>query len=150
MIIKYSTYIKESDDIAFIQPVEAKYKNGDIVYFLSEFTITSEFNGENKVIDVLRDVNGSYWYTLDKGKGKTIRWIPEHTLFKNEDDVEEEIKRRELEKIIRKNEEKSKIREKEEANWEKKKYALHMALQEENNLLYHLPLDISKAVTQFV
>ena len=43
-----------------------------------------------------------------------------------------------------------KIRSKEEANWEKRKYALHLALQEENNLLYHLPLDISKAVTLFV
>ena len=43
-----------------------------------------------------------------------------------------------------------KIRSKEEANWEKRKYALHMALQEENNLLYHLPIDITKAVTQFV
>ena len=43
-----------------------------------------------------------------------------------------------------------KIRRKEEANWEKRKYALHLALQEETNLLYHLPIDIAKAVTLFV
>ena len=43
-----------------------------------------------------------------------------------------------------------KIRSKEEANWEKRKIALHMSLQEKNNLLYHLPIDIAKAVTQFV
>ena len=43
-----------------------------------------------------------------------------------------------------------KIREKEQANWEKRKYALHLVYQEENNLLYHLPIDIAKAVTQFV
>ena len=30
-----------------------------------------------------------------------------------------------------------KIRSKEEANWEKLKYALHLACQEENNLLYY-------------
>ena len=43
-----------------------------------------------------------------------------------------------------------KIREKEEANWERRKYALHMALQDKTNLLYHLPVDIAKAVTLFV
>jgi ankyrin repeat protein len=43
-----------------------------------------------------------------------------------------------------------KIRSKEEAIWENRKYALHMALQEENNLLYHLPIDIAKTVTMFV
>jgi ankyrin repeat protein len=43
-----------------------------------------------------------------------------------------------------------KIRIKEEANWEKRKYALHLTLQEENNLLYHLPIDIAKMVTLFV
>ena len=43
-----------------------------------------------------------------------------------------------------------KIRSKEEANWEKRKYALHLALQEETNLLYHLPIDIAKAITLFV
>ena len=43
-----------------------------------------------------------------------------------------------------------KIRRKEQANWEKRKYALHMSLQEETNILYHLPVDIAKAVTLFV
>ena len=43
-----------------------------------------------------------------------------------------------------------KIRTKEEENWKKRKYALHMTLQEENNLLYHLPTDIAKAVILFV
>jgi hypothetical protein len=43
-----------------------------------------------------------------------------------------------------------KIRSKEEAIWENRKYALHMSLQEETNILYHLPLDIAKAVTLFV
>jgi ankyrin repeat protein len=43
-----------------------------------------------------------------------------------------------------------KIRSKEEANWEKQKYALHLALQEKTNILYHLPVDIAKTVTQFV
>jgi hypothetical protein len=43
-----------------------------------------------------------------------------------------------------------KIRSKEEANWERRKHALHLALQVENNLLYHLPIDIAKAVTLFV
>ena len=43
-----------------------------------------------------------------------------------------------------------KIRSKEEANLEKRKYALHLALQEETNILYHLPVDIVKAVTLFV
>ena len=43
-----------------------------------------------------------------------------------------------------------KIRSKEEANWERRKYALHLALQEETNILYHLPTDIAKAVTLFV
>jgi ankyrin repeat protein len=43
-----------------------------------------------------------------------------------------------------------KIRSKEEANWEKRKYALHMTLKEDINILYHLPVDIAKAVTLFV
>jgi hypothetical protein len=43
-----------------------------------------------------------------------------------------------------------KIRSKEEANWEKRKYALHLALQDKTNLLYHLPIDIAKTVTLFV
>jgi len=43
-----------------------------------------------------------------------------------------------------------KIRTKEEENWKKRKYALHMTLQEETNILYHLPTDIAKAVTLFV
>jgi hypothetical protein len=43
-----------------------------------------------------------------------------------------------------------KIREKEQAIWENRKYALHMTFQEKTNILYHLPIDISKAVTQFV
>ena len=43
-----------------------------------------------------------------------------------------------------------KIRSKEEANWEKRKYALHLTLQNETNILYHLPTDIAKAVTLFV
>ena len=42
------------------------------------------------------------------------------------------------------------IRRKEEANWEKRKYALHMSLQEKTNILYNLPIDIAKAVTLFV
>ena len=43
-----------------------------------------------------------------------------------------------------------KIRRKEEAIWKRRKYALHMALQEKTNVLYHLPIDIAKAVTLFV
>jgi ankyrin repeat protein len=43
-----------------------------------------------------------------------------------------------------------KIRRKEQVNWEKRKYALHLACQEETNILYHLPTDIVKAVTLFV
>jgi hypothetical protein len=43
-----------------------------------------------------------------------------------------------------------KIRTKEEVIWEQRKYALHMALQEKTNILYHLPIDIAKAVTLFV
>jgi hypothetical protein len=43
-----------------------------------------------------------------------------------------------------------KVREHEEENWEKRKYALHLALQEKTNILYHLPTDIAKAVTLFV
>ena len=43
-----------------------------------------------------------------------------------------------------------KIRSKEEANWEKRKYALHMTLKEDINILYHLPKDIAKAVTLFI
>ena len=43
-----------------------------------------------------------------------------------------------------------KIRSNEEANWEKRKIALHLTLQEETNLLYHLPIDIAKMVTLFV
>jgi hypothetical protein len=43
-----------------------------------------------------------------------------------------------------------KIRSKEEANWEKRKYALHLAIHDNTNLLYHLPIDIVKAVTLFV
>jgi hypothetical protein len=43
-----------------------------------------------------------------------------------------------------------KIRRKEEAIWERKKFALHMSLQEKTNILYHLPTDIAKAVTLFV
>ena len=43
-----------------------------------------------------------------------------------------------------------KIRSKEEANWKKRKIALHLALQEENNILYHLPIDISKTIVMFV
>ena len=42
------------------------------------------------------------------------------------------------------------IRTKKEANWERRKYALHMASQEKSNLLYHLPVDIAKSVIQFV
>jgi len=42
------------------------------------------------------------------------------------------------------------IRSKEEANWEKRKCALHLAYQENTNILYHLPVDIVKAVTQFI
>jgi hypothetical protein len=43
-----------------------------------------------------------------------------------------------------------KIRTKEEVVWEKRKIALHLALQEETNILYHLPVDLAKAVTLFV
>jgi hypothetical protein len=43
-----------------------------------------------------------------------------------------------------------KIRSKEEANWKKRKCALHLAHQEKTNILYHLPIDIAKAVTLFV
>jgi hypothetical protein len=43
-----------------------------------------------------------------------------------------------------------KIRSKEEANWEMRKHALHLALQEKTNILYHLPVDIAKTVTLFV
>jgi len=43
-----------------------------------------------------------------------------------------------------------KIRSKEEANWEKRKCALHLALQEKTNILYHLPVDIAKTVALFV
>ena len=43
-----------------------------------------------------------------------------------------------------------KIRTKEEVIWEQRKYALHLALQEETNILYHLPIDIAKTVTLFV
>ena len=43
-----------------------------------------------------------------------------------------------------------KIRSKEEVNWEKRKCALHMALQEQTNILYQLPTDIAKSVTLFV
>ncbi len=43
-----------------------------------------------------------------------------------------------------------KIRSKEEAIWERRKHALHLALQEENNLLYHLPIDIAKTVALFL
>ena len=43
-----------------------------------------------------------------------------------------------------------KIRSKEEIIWERRKHALHLALQVENNLLYHLPVDIAKTVTLFV
>jgi hypothetical protein len=44
-----------------------------------------------------------------------------------------------------------KIREKEEKNWEKRKYALFLSLnKEEPNLLYQLPTDISKMVLQFM
>jgi len=43
-----------------------------------------------------------------------------------------------------------KIRTKEEANWQKRKYALHMVLQEQTNMLYYLPIDIAKMVTLFV
>ena len=43
-----------------------------------------------------------------------------------------------------------KIRSKEEANWENRKYALHLTLQEETNIMYHLPIDIAKSVTIFV
>jgi len=43
-----------------------------------------------------------------------------------------------------------KIRSKEEAIWERRKYALHLALQEKTNILYHLPVDIAKTVTLFV
>jgi hypothetical protein len=42
------------------------------------------------------------------------------------------------------------VRRKEDANREKRKYALHLALQEQTNILYHLPVDIAKAVTLFV
>jgi len=44
----------------------------------------------------------------------------------------------------------AKIRSKEDANWEKRKIALHLALQDKTNLLYHLPIDIAKAVALFV
>jgi hypothetical protein len=43
-----------------------------------------------------------------------------------------------------------KIRTKEEIIWERRKYTLHLALQEKTNILYHLPKDIAKAVTLFV
>jgi hypothetical protein len=43
-----------------------------------------------------------------------------------------------------------KVRSKEEANWENRKYALHLTLQEETNIMYHLPIDIAKSVTIFV
>ena len=44
-----------------------------------------------------------------------------------------------------------KIREKEEANWERRKYALFLSSnKEENNLLYRLPTDVAKMVIQFV
>jgi hypothetical protein len=48
-----------------------------------------------------------------------------------------------------------KIREKEEANWEKRKYLVWLASNncpEENksNLLYKLPIDISRIVIMFV
>jgi predicted Fe-S protein YdhL (DUF1289 family) len=43
-----------------------------------------------------------------------------------------------------------KIRSKEEANWEKRKYTLYMSVQEKTNILYNLPIDIAKAVALFV
>jgi hypothetical protein len=43
-----------------------------------------------------------------------------------------------------------KIRTKEEVIWEKRKIALHLALQEQTNILYHLPVDLAKVVTQFI
>ena len=43
-----------------------------------------------------------------------------------------------------------KIRSKEDATFEKRKNALHLTHQEKTNLLYHLPIDIAKTVTQFV
>jgi hypothetical protein len=43
-----------------------------------------------------------------------------------------------------------KIRSKKQANWEKRKCALHLAYQENTNILYHLPIDIAKSVIQFV
>jgi ankyrin repeat protein len=43
-----------------------------------------------------------------------------------------------------------KIRSKKQANWEKRKCALHLAHQENTNILYHLPIDIAKSVIQFV
>jgi len=43
-----------------------------------------------------------------------------------------------------------KIRSKEEANWEKRKYTLHLTCQEKTNILYHLPIDIAKTVTLFL
>ena len=44
-----------------------------------------------------------------------------------------------------------KIREKEEANWERRKYALFLSSnKEEDNLLYRLPTDVAKMVLQFV
>ena len=44
-----------------------------------------------------------------------------------------------------------KIREKEEANWERRKYALFLSSnKEEDNLLYRLPTDVAKMVIQFV
>jgi len=44
-----------------------------------------------------------------------------------------------------------KIRSKEEANWEKRKYALHMMTKQDNTkILYNLPIDISKTIALFV
>ena len=39
---------------------------------------------------------------------------------------------------------------KKEVNWEKRKYALFLASNKEDNLLYRLPTDVSKMVIGFV
>jgi hypothetical protein len=95
------------------QGIPSKYNIGDIVYYDTGYQITHEFIGKNKVIDIIEDNAGEYWYCLEKTKGKSIKWIHQEDLSGSREEYEKaKTKRvRKIERDKKKLENKKRIKE---------------------------------------
>ena len=98
-----------------------------------------EFYNNNPNINISADDEYAFCYACHNGRLEVAKWLlslkPYLYVIEYDDNGNYASYR---------------IRRKEEANWEKRKYALHLTLQEETNILYHLPIDISKTIVMFV